>query len=141
MEVVSWRWRWRRVVVAAAARHLREVVAAARRQAHQLLRAEGELEDDVGARARVVRQLVVLVDFALHQRRVEANVEQPLLEGRNPFLVEVLPDVVVRRDEVLDLHLLELARAEDEVARRDLVAERLADLRDPERHLVTKRRR
>src|SRR5207244_12703483 len=34
--------------------------------------------------------------------------------------------------EVLELHLLELARAEDEVARGDLVAKRLADLRDPE---------
>ena len=114
---------------------LGEVVAAARRQAHQLLRAEGELEDDVGARARVVRQLVVLVDLALHQRRVEPDVEQPLLERRIHCSWKSLPDVVVRRDEVLDLHLLELARAEDEVARRDLVAERLADLRDPERHL------
>jgi hypothetical protein len=36
--------------------------------------------------------------------------------------------------EELDFHLLELARAEREVARRDLVAETLADLRDAERH-------
>ena len=43
-----------------------------------------------------------------------------------------------RRHEELDLHLLELARAEDEVARRDLVAERLADLRDPERRLLAR---
>ena len=35
--------------------------------------------------------------------------------------------------EELDLHLLELARAEGEVARRDLVAEALADLGDAER--------
>src|SRR2546428_13869801 len=35
-------------------------------------------------------------------------------------------------DEVLHLHLLELSRAEDEVAGCDLVAEGLADLRDPE---------
>ena len=40
-----------------------------------------------------------------------------------------------RRDEVLHLHLLELERAEDEVPGRDLVAERLADLRDAERRL------
>jgi hypothetical protein len=39
-------------------------------------------------------------------------------------------------DEELHLHLLELAGAEDEVARRDLVAERLADLPDPERDLL-----
>ena len=40
------------------------------------------------------------------------------------------------RNEVLHLHLLELERAEDEVAGRDLVAERLADLRDAERRLA-----
>ena len=42
------------------------------------------------------------------------------------------------RHEELDLHLLELAGAEDEVARRDLVAERLADLGDPERRLLAR---
>jgi hypothetical protein len=41
--------------------------------------------------------------------------------------------------EELHLHLLELARAEGEVARVDLVAERLADLRDAERHLDARR--
>ena len=44
----------------------------------------------------------------------------------------------VRRHEELHLHLLELARAEDEVARRDLVAEGLADLRDPERRFLAR---
>ena len=39
------------------------------------------------------------------------------------------------RHEVLHLHLLELAHAEEEVPRRDLVAEALADLRDAERRL------
>ena len=52
----------------------------------------------------------------------------------HPVLVPLLG--LVRRDEELDLHLLELARAEDEVAGRDLVAEGLADLRDPERRLL-----
>ena len=42
-------------------------------------------------------------------------------------------------DEELHLHLLELAGAEDEVARRDLVAERLADLPDAERRLAARR--
>ena len=45
------------------------------------------------------------------------------------------------RNEVLHLHLLELADAEEEVARRDLVAEALADLRDAERRLDAQRRR
>ena len=56
---------------------------------------------------------------------------QPLLEG--------LGGRRLRADEVLHLHLLELAHPEDEVARRDLVAERLADLGDPERQLLARR--
>src|SRR6185436_14521269 len=45
---------------------------------------------------------------------------------------------LVGRHEELHLHLLELERAEDEVPRRDLVAERLADLRDAERRLLAR---
>ena len=41
-------------------------------------------------------------------------------------------------DEELQFHLLELAAAEREIARIDLVAERLADLRDAERHLLAR---
>src|ERR1022692_1505088 len=44
--------------------------------------------------------------------------------------------VGARLDEEFHLHLLELAGAEDEVSRRDLVAERLADLADAERDLL-----
>ena len=54
-----------------------------------------------------------------------------------PVLVPLL--VGARLDEELHLHLLELARAEDEVARGDLVAEGLADLRDAERRLLAGR--
>ena len=46
---------------------------------------------------------------------------------------------LIRLDEKFQLHLLELARAEGEVARRHLVAERLADLRNAERHLLSRR--
>src|SRR4029079_10520589 len=42
------------------------------------------------------------------------------------------------RHEVLHLHLLELERPKDEVAGRDLVSERLADLRDAERRLAAR---
>ena len=57
----------------------------------------------------------------------------------HPLALPVLEPlhVIARRvDEELHLHLLELARPEDEVARGDLVAERLADLGDPERQLL-----
>ncbi len=56
---------------------------------------------------------------------------QPLL---TPVLVPARP--VLGRDEVLHLHHFELTRPEDEVARGDLVPERLADLGDAERRLL-----
>src|SRR5438094_320472 len=46
--------------------------------------------------------------------------------------------VVTGPHEELELHLLELARAEEEVAGRDLVAEGLANLRDAEGNLETR---
>ena len=48
-------------------------------------------------------------------------------------------DNFIRLDEKFQLHLLKLARAKSEVARRDLVAKRLADLRDAERHFLPRR--
>jgi hypothetical protein len=47
-------------------------------------------------------------------------------------------DHLVRADEELQFHLLELARAEGEVARVDLVAKRLADLANAERHFLAR---
>src|SRR5437763_11770988 len=63
-----------------------------------------------------------------------------VLVPAHPLLEPVLEPLlgVLRRDEELHLHLLELASAKDEVARRDLVAEALADLRDPERRLLAR---
>ena len=63
---------------------------------------------------------------------------EPLVAVVNPLLVDAL--VLAGADEVFHLHLLELARAEDEVAGRDLVAKRLADLRDAERNFAAHRR-
>src|SRR5471030_2863346 len=48
-------------------------------------------------------------------------------------------DDFIRLDEKFQFHLLELARAEGEIAGRDLVAERLADLRDAERDALARR--
>src|SRR5512134_1057296 len=62
------------------------------------------------------------------QLAVEAHpLGQPVLE---PALT------LARVNEELELRLLELARAEGEVARIDLVAEGLADLGDPEGDLL-----
>src|SRR4030088_2415288 len=67
--------------------------------------------------------------------RPDPELDVPLVALGEPVLEPLLG--VGRGDEELHLHLLELARPEDEVARRDLVAEALADLSDPERRLLT----
>ena len=119
---------------------LRQVVAPARRDALQLLLAEREPERDVRARARVVGQ--VLVHVLAQQLRPQARaVHEPGPARGDPLRVARAPRVALVRAEVLDLHLLELPRPEDEVARRDLVAEGLADLRDAARHAEAPRRR
>ena len=117
----------------------REVEVAAVVHALDLLEAEraAEVELDVERGARVVRELLLRVLVEQQPLRVEAERLVPL----HALLLPVLEPVHVRArlDEELHLHLLELARAEDEVPGRDLVAERLADLRDAERHLLARR--
>src|SRR3954468_4543714 len=115
---------------------LGEVEVAAVGHALQLRPADRVQVLDVGRPARVVRELlgVVLAQAQALARDAQARVPvQPLLA---PVVVPLLG--LVRRDEELHLHLLELERAEDEVAGRDLVAERLADLRDAERRLLAR---
>ena len=74
---------------------------------------------------RVLANPEVLVSHSKGQPPVEAVLD--------PAVVPLL--VGARHDEVLHLHLLELAVAEDEVPWRDLVAEGAADLGDAERQL------
>src|SRR5262245_10333263 len=67
----------------------------------------------------------------------EAEVGVP----REPAVAPVLVPLTrrLRMAEELDLHLLELARAEGELLRRDLVAEALAHLRDAKWDLHARR--
>ncbi len=113
---------------------LREVVVAAVRDAFELLPADRVEVLDVARRAGVVRalRLVVLAHAKVDLAQTEVAVPgEPLLE---PVLEPLRR--LGGRDEELHLHLLELADAEEEVARRDLVPERLADLGDAERRLA-----
>jgi len=70
---------------------------------------------------RAEAQAVLVVDDAL------VPLETPLLPVVEPVLH------LAGMDEELQVPLLELALAEEEVARRDLIAERLPDLADTER--------
>ncbi len=93
-----------------------------------------EVFDVAGARSVVGE----LVDSCARSRRFSGRmpeVEVPVHpRARQPVLEPLVG--LVRRDEELHLHLLELAGAEDEVAGGDLVAEALADLGDPERRAL-----
>src|SRR3712207_2826390 len=114
----------------------RQVEVGAVRDALELapLRAlEAEAVLDVDGALRVVRQLLLRVLVVPQVLRRDAQVGVPAGALVDPVLVPLL--VGARLDEELHLHLLELAGAEDKVARRDLVAEGFALLRDPERHL------
>ena len=83
-----------------------------------------------------MRELVGVVRAQAQVLGVDAEPHVPVEALLQPVLVPALG--LVGRHEELHLHLLELERAEDEVAGRDLVAERLADLGDAERRLAAR---
>src|SRR5436190_2966754 len=100
----------------------------------ELLPVDREQVLDVARGARVMRELVGAMGTQTQVVGADAEIGVPAHASVAPV---VEPRVgLVRRDEVLELHLLELPRPEDEVAGGDLVAEGLADLRDSERRLL-----
>ena len=114
-----------------------QVEVGAVRDALQLapLRAlEAEPVLDVDGPLRVVRELLLRVLEVPQVVPGDAEAGVPVGPVVDPVLVPLL--VGAGLDEELHLHLLELAGPEDEVARGDLVPERLADLADAERRLL-----
>ena len=104
----------------------------------ELAPAPGEEVLDVGRGFRVVGE--VLLGVLAEPEAVLGDPEPH--EPGEPFLAPIgEPAVGVgRRDEELQLHHLELTGAEDEVPWRDLVAETLTELGDPEGRLAAHRR-
>lgn len=66
-----------------------------------------------------------------------SKIDVPAIALGAPVLVPLLS--IFGRNEELKFHLLELTRSENEISRRDFVAERLTDLRDAERRLLPTR--
>src|SRR5438105_847104 len=91
---------------------------------------------DVDRSLGVVRELVLRVLVEAHVVRVQTQVDVEIPARLQPVLVPL--DISTRLDEEFHLHLLELARPEDEVARRDLVAEGLTGLCNTERWLLAR---
>src|SRR5689334_10804600 len=93
-----------------------------------------EIELHVERCARVMCELVLFVLVELQPAFSETEAAMP----PHPLALPVLEPLHVGAglDEELHLHLLELARAENEIARGDFIAERFSDLRDPEWDLL-----
>ncbi len=94
---------------------------------------------DVHGALGVVGQLLLRVVEVPQVGAVDTEIDVPVGALVDPILMPFL--VGARLDEEFHLHLLEFARAEDEVAGGDLVAERLPDLTDAERRLLARRTR
>ena len=109
----------------------REVEVTAVGDALELRPADRVVVLDVARALGVVRALLRPVLPHAQPRPPQPVLDVPLEPGVDPVPVPLVG--LRRRHEVLHLHLLELAHAEEEVPGRDLVAERLADLRDSER--------
>ena len=106
------------------------------RDSLELRPADREEVLDVTGGARVVGELVGVMGPHAEVLLAEAVARVPGEPFCDPVAVPLVR--LGGRHEELHLHLLELERAEDEVPRRDLVAEGLADLRDPERGLAAR---
>ena len=113
---------------------LGEVVVRAVGHAPQLAPAEGEEELKVRGGLGVEAQLLGVVVTQAQVLVLQADAQQPVV-AEGPPIPEPL-QVGAGLAEELQLHLLELADAEDEVARGDLVAEGLADLAHAEGQLA-----
>ena len=108
-----------------------EVEIGAVGDAFEFFEAVGKAVHHVHRRLGVVRQFLGRHFVEAQVVLVDPLLAPPCQALGHPALVPCL--VAAWGHEELQLHLLELAHPEDEVARRDLVAERLADLRDAER--------
>ena len=113
---------------------LGQVVVGTVRHAPQLAPAEGEQELEVRGGLGVEAQLLGVVVTQAEVLVLQSDAQQPVVAEGAP-VVEPL-QIGAGLAEELQLHLLELADAEDEVARGDLVAEGLADLADAEGQLA-----
>jgi hypothetical protein len=111
-----------------------EVVVRPAGQAPQLVLAEGEGVLDVHGALGVVGEVLFGVLVEAEHLLAHAEAGQPVQVGLEPGLESRL--LLAGADEVLQLHLLQLPQAEDEVPRGDLVAEGFADLGDAEGELL-----
>ena len=125
-----------RQILAGRVLMLRQVIIRAVGNAPELAPAKREQELEVRRRLGIEAQLLRVMVAQAKVLLLHAEGEQPLLAEAAPVGKPL--EVRARLAEELQLHLLEFTHAENEVARCDLVAERLADLADAERQLAAR---
>ena len=113
-----------------------QVEVAAMRDPFEFPPAPREVHLDVDGATGIVGELLLVVVAEAQVLRAQAQRAVPAHALRFPVLepLEAGPRIA----EELHLHLLKLARAEDELAGGDLVAKRFADLRDAEREAAAR---
>src|SRR5262249_20419517 len=126
-------------ILAAELGVLIQIVAAALGDSLELAPSERVAELDVSGAARVVRQLVGGMRTQLDMIRFHTEFDVPVKALIDPVVEPSRLFGRIGRDEKFHFHLLEFARAEDEIAGCDFVAERFADLRHAERQLYSLR--
>src|SRR6266436_2573734 len=82
-----------------------------------------------------MRQLIGRVLSLAQMVCLDSELGVPVESEIDPVAIPLLFFLAIGTDEKLHLHLLELARAENEILGGYFVAERIALLRDPERQL------
>src|SRR5690606_23577735 len=122
-------------VLAARLHVLTQIVVGSIRDAFELALPERKAILDVRAACRIMRKLRSVVLTKREVFRTDPEADVPLVASVAPIAIPMRR--LLRPTEELDLHLLELAASEDEIARIDLVAKGLADLTDSERHTHT----
>src|SRR5581483_6556524 len=93
----------------------------------------GKLVFDIDGGLRIMQEVLLGMLLEVEHLAPHTILLQPRQAVVEPLIEGAL--VVARPHEVLELHLLELAQAKDEVAGGDLVAEGFADLGDAKRQL------
>mmetsp|Transcript_13127 Transcript_13127/g.37407 ORF Transcript_13127/g.37407 Transcript_13127/m.37407 type:complete len:390 (-) Transcript_13127:301-1470(-) len=118
-------------VLSRSLRMLSEIIVTASGNSHKLLFSKGEAKGDVGTGESIMGQRITLMYIPPHQIIAQTDTEQKVLGLFQPLLMLRLPHLLATGwDEVFHLHLLKLPRPKDEVAGRNLIPERLANLRN-----------
>ena len=94
----------------------------------QFMLPERKLESDVRTCLSVMGKLFLGVYFLTQKVFRQAYGAKPCFSGIDPFPVIPPPLLFARRDEILDFHLLEFTRSENEISRGNLVSKGFPDL-------------